>query len=217
MFCGNTGNILSTQDGGITWVFVFEPPGGGTPKALNDITFFDTESIWAVGANDFIYPGFDWDGTILFSNDSGENWSGQGVFSNPLNAVDFISSTSGWAVGDSGTILYTINGGVSFIDDETTQPTEFILSQNFPNPFNPSTVISFQLPVVSNVTLKVYDILGNEIATLVDDFKPAGRYEVEFNAAALPSGVYFYQLKAVDPSTGSGQAFMQTRKMILLK
>ncbi len=96
-------------------------------------------------------------------------------------------------------------------------PTEFSLSQNFPNPFNPSTKISWQSPIGSWQTLKMYDILGNEIATLVDEYKPAGRYEIEFNAANLPSGVYFYQLKAGDPSTGSGQSFISTKKMILLK
>ncbi len=99
------------------------------------------------------------------------------------------------------------------VEDETTLPTEFALEQNYPNPFNPSTKISWQLPVGSQQTLKIYDILGNEIATIVDEFKPAGRYEVEFNAASaaggLPSGVYFYQLRAGE--------FVQTKKMLLLK
>jgi len=95
------------------------------------------------------------------------------------------------------------------VEEEITQPTEYILSQNFPNPFNPSTKISWQSPVGSWQTIKVFDVLGNEIAKLVDEYKPAGRYEVEFNASALPSGVYFYQLKAGE--------FIQTKKMILIK
>jgi len=86
---------------------------------------------------------------------------------------------------------------------------EFSFEQNYPNPFNPSTKISWQSPVGSHQTLKIFDILGNEIATLVNEYKPAGKYEVEFNAANLPSGVYFYQLKA-----GS---FVETKKMVLLK
>lgn len=92
-----------------------------------------------------------------------------------------------------------------------SSPKIFQLSQNYPNPFNPNTLISYQLPVGSNVTLKVYDILGNEIATLVDEYKPAGSYNVEFtiNNLQLSSGIYFYQLKAGE--------FAQTRKMILLK
>ena len=70
----------------------------------------------------------------------------------------------------------------------------FTLEQNYPNPFNPSTVISYQLPVSSDVTLKVYDVLGNEVATLVNEEKSAGSYEVEFSADGLTSGIYFYKL-----------------------
>ncbi|MBK9098681.1 MAG: T9SS type A sorting domain-containing protein [bacterium] len=99
--------------------------------------------------------------------------------------------------------------GIVGVEDEETLPTEYALEQNYPNPFNPSTVISYQLPINGDVTLKVYDILGNEIATLVNEYKPAERYEVEFTAAALPSGVYFYQLKAGN--------FIETKKMLLLK
>ena len=88
-------------------------------------------------------------------------------------------------------------------------PTAFNLSQNYPNPFNPTTKISWQSPVGSWQTLKVFDVLGNEIATLVDEYKPAGSYEVEWNASHYPSGVYFCQLKAGN--------FIVTKKMILLK
>lgn len=101
------------------------------------------------------------------------------------------------------------------IQDKTVQPNEFILHQNYPNPFNPSTVISYQLSVSSKVSLKVYDILGNEVVTLVDEVKPAGKYQVNFktqhttNSKQLTSGVYFYQLRAGD--------FIQTKKMIILK
>jgi hypothetical protein len=90
-------------------------------------------------------------------------------------------------------------------------PNQYLLLQNYPNPFNPSTVITYKLPVSGNVTIKAYDILGNEIATLVDEYKPAGSYNVEFtiNNLQLSSGVYFYQLEAGE--------FIQTRKMILIK
>ena len=86
---------------------------------------------------------------------------------------------------------------------------DFSLSQNFPNPFNPTTKLRYSIPHISNVEIKVYDILGNEIETLVNEEKPAGTYELTWNAANLPSGVYCYQLKAGD--------FIQTIKMILLK
>ncbi|MBK9096855.1 MAG: T9SS type A sorting domain-containing protein [bacterium] len=96
-------------------------------------------------------------------------------------------------------------------------PAKFELTQNYPNPFNPNTVIGYQLSVISNVTLKVSDILGNEIATLVDEIKPAGTYEATFDASGLPSGVYLYRLQARNSSTSSGQSFVETRKMLLMK
>ncbi|MBU1679638.1 MAG: T9SS type A sorting domain-containing protein, partial [Bacteroidetes bacterium] len=74
-------------------------------------------------------------------------------------------------------------------------PVTFVLYQNYPNPFNPTTVIGYQLPVTGNVTLKIYDVLGREITTLVNETKEAGSYEVKFDAKQLSSGVYFYQLK----------------------
>jgi len=83
------------------------------------------------------------------------------------------------------------------------------LTQNYPNPFNPSTKIKYQIPELSFVTIKVYDVLGKEVTTLINEEKPAGSYEVEFDASRLPSGVYFYRLQA-----GS---FIETKKMILLR
>ncbi|BDQ03916.1 T9SS type A sorting domain-containing protein [Ignavibacterium sp.] len=90
-----------------------------------------------------------------------------------------------------------------------TIPKEFALSQNYPNPFNPTTVISWQSPVASHQTLKVYDILGNEVVTLVDEYREAGRYKVEFDASSLASGVYIYKLTA-----GS---FTSSKKMMVVK
>lgn len=88
-------------------------------------------------------------------------------------------------------------------------PTEFVLEQNFPNPFNPSTKISWQSPLSGYQTLKVYDVLGKEVATLVDENKSAGSYEVEFDASNLSSGLYLCKLQAGD--------FVSTKKMILIK
>jgi hypothetical protein len=95
------------------------------------------------------------------------------------------------------------------VDEELPQPLVFQLKQNYPNPFNPSTKIRYSVPQSSNVVIKVFDVLGNEIETLVNGEKPAGTYEVIWYAENLPSGVYFYQLKA-----GS---FIETKKMLLLK
>ena len=89
------------------------------------------------------------------------------------------------------------------------RPTVYELAQNFPNPFNPSTTIRYQLPNDGIVTLKIYDILGSEVATLVNEEKAAGRYEVNFNASSLASGVYIYKIQA--------GGFINSKKMILLK
>lgn len=98
---------------------------------------------------------------------------------------------------------------ITDVDDNRPILNEFKLNQNYPNPFNPSTKISWQSPVAGHQTLKVYDVLGNEVETLVNEFRNAGSYEVDFDGSKLSSGVYFYQLKAGD--------FIQTKKMILIK
>ena len=88
-------------------------------------------------------------------------------------------------------------------------PNEFVLAQNYPNPFNPSTSITYQIAVNNLVNLKIYNVLGNEIATLVNEVQPAGKYEITFNASSLSSGTYFYKLQAGN--------IIETKKMILLK
>lgn len=95
-------------------------------------------------------------------------------------------------------------------------PEIFELAQNYPNPFNPSTKISWQSPLSSWQTLKVYNVLGTEVATLVNEEKEAGHHSIDFNASELPSGVYFYRIQS-SPSTSSGQVFIDTKKMLLLK
>jgi len=99
---------------------------------------------------------------------------------------------------------------ITAVEDElTTIPTVFKLEQNYPNPFNPTTKIKFAVPEKSNVVIKIYDILGSEAATLVNQEMDAGSYENDFNAAGLSSGVYLFRMEAGN--------FVETRKMILLK
>jgi hypothetical protein len=114
-------------------------------------------------------------------------------------------------------VLKISNLPVGVEDENNFTPSGFTLEQNYPNPFNPSTTIRYSIPTViasetkqsQFVSLKVYDVLGNEVATLVDEEKPAGSYEVKFDAAGLSSGIYFYKLRA-----GS---LVETKKMILLR
>ena len=109
-----------------------------------------------------------------------------------------------------GCVLDSIQYGTLLsVSDEPNISSNYILLPNYPNPFNPSTKISYSIPSTSKVTLKIYDILGKEVAILVNEEKSLGEYEVEFNAADLPSGIYFYQLKA--------GKFIQTKKMVLLR
>ena len=93
--------------------------------------------------------------------------------------------------------------------DTVGELSSFYLQQNYPNPFNPSTQIKFTIPAESHVTLKVYNLLGNEVATLVDEQKPQGNYDVKFNASSLSSGIYIYRLQT--------DYFTITKKMTLIK
>ena len=136
------------------------------------------------------------------------------------------------AVSDEIQIFYENNFGypIVSVEDKPTIASSFKLEQNYPNPFNPSTKIKFTIPSViasgakqsQMVTLKIYDVLGNEVAILVNEELSAGEYEAEFNSHSdagqnLPSGVYFYQLRTKVPETSSGQSIVQTKKMVLMK
>jgi hypothetical protein len=92
---------------------------------------------------------------------------------------------------------------------EAILPAENRLSQNYPNPFNPKTTISYSLSKANNVTLKIYDVLGREVASLVNEFKSEGWYTVQFDASALASGIYFYRLHAGN--------FVETKKLVVAK
>ena len=116
-------------------------------------------------------------------------------------------------IGTSNGVAVFNEGGVVSVDESKTirdaTPYNYLLYQNYPNPFNPSTKIKFSIPDQSYVAIKVFDVLGGEVATLINEEKPVGSYEVEFNASRLPSGIYFYRLQANE--------FAQVKKMILLK
>jgi probable HAF family extracellular repeat protein len=179
----------------------------------------------AVSGDGSIIVGDGGDGAFRLSNAGGLEYLDQ-VYSNLLNpgsvlidAVD-ISPNGLFIVGygtnsltglDDG-YLIAVNG-VSAVNELDNNPKNFSLFQNYPNPFNPTTTITYDLPRTANVELKVYDILGNEIATLVNEEKPSGTYEIQFNPESRikhpASGVYFYQLKAGN--------YLETKKMLMIK
>ena len=155
---------------------------------------------------------------FLFTSDRGENWD---ELETPDSAViydlQFTDVRTGYAVGEDGVILkIKLAYEPAGVEEKNNSLNTFVLYQNYPNPFNPSTRIQYAISSRQFVTLKVYDILGNEMATLVNEEKPTGRYDVEFNINGhsgkvwnLPSGVLFYQLKANNT--------IQTKKMIYFK
>jgi hypothetical protein len=129
-----------------------------------------------------------------------------------LYAITFAGADRGFAVGEGGTILGPSPGTVTSIQKESHNqvlPREIALSQNYPNPFNPSTAISYQLSAISQVRLGVYDLLGREVATLVDGRMEAGTHKVVWNASGFASGTYFYRLQC-------GESVL-VRKLVLLK
>ena len=203
--------IYKTTDGGSNWIEQNHPT---YPFLyLSSVFFIDESTGWTVSRNPPYVPFY----IILYTTNGGADWIEQ-VQDVMISLIDvfFVDENNGWAVGDSGKIVHTTNGGVTFVEEKEIDelPTDYHLIQNYPNPFNPSTKISWQSPLGSWQTLKVYDVLGNEVATLVDGYKPAGSYEVEFNSHSgegrnLTSGIYFYRLQAGE--------FIETRKMVLLK
>jgi len=197
------GEIWKTNDGGNNWVQQY---GGADSDFLWDIVFLGENLGFAAGAG----------GTIIKTTNSGTDWL---IEETPtiqsLIDIDFSipigGYVDGFAVGVDGIILN--RDGISSVKQDETFITNYNLSQNYPNPFNPTTTIKYQIPEMSFINIKVYDVLGSEIATLVNEDKPAGEYNVEFSAIGgggeLTSGIYFYQLRAGN--------YIETKKMVLMK
>jgi len=197
---GSNGTILETGNGGTNW----NAQASGTTEGLNSVFFINDSSGWAVGSN----------GIILYTGNGGTNWNAQnsGTTEN-LESVFFINDSTGWTVGSNGTILRTTTGGVVSIDEHLLAsqsiPKYFELHQNYPNPFNPTTTFEFALPHSGFVTLKIYNILGEEVMALVSESLTAGNYTYKWDAGSLPNGIYFYRIQARD--------FVDMKKMILIK
>ena len=161
-----------------------------------------------------------------------------------MPAFSFTDANTRTEVGDQGTILCTTTGSVTWVEEKKSVeiPQEYKLFQNYPNPFNPTTTIRYSLPSSAKVKLSLYDLLGREIETLVNEEQSAGWKEVEWNAANVASGistkgarqpsvglgyasvVYFYKLQALqkdgqrlDLSSGRACNFVETKKLMFLK
>lgn len=233
---GNTAIIGGYEDNasaGAVWVFVrngitWTQQGdklvgtGATGSASQgfSISLSDDGNTAVIGGiDDNAFAGATW---VFVRNDTVWSQSGNKLIgsdavgnANQGGAVAISSDGNTLIVGgiadnaNLGAAWIFIPGTNSVQQTSNETPSNFLLEQNYPNPFNPSTVIRYQLPISGDVTLKVYDLLGNEVATLVNEYLPTGSYEVEFNASDLSNGIYFYKLQS-----GS---FVETKKMILLK
>ena len=193
---------LRTTDGGNTWISSSVPTNFAT-CSFREICMINSRVGWLVGS----YNG----GPFLFkTTDGGINWANETPkeVSIGLESISMINETDGFVVGEG--FYKTSNGGVTDIDEKKVSLVDkFHLSQNYPNPFNPTTTIQYSIPKESFVTIKVYDDLGREIATLLNERKAIGNYSVDFNSSNLSSGIYFYRLI-------SG-TYSATKKMILMK
>jgi photosystem II stability/assembly factor-like uncharacterized protein len=194
---GNSGKIYKTSDGGNNWVALLS----NTTKNLKAIISTNLLKNWAVGEQ----------GTILNTTNGGSFWATQvSGTTNNLNSVYFaMTSTTGWISGDNGTILKTTNGGVGIMKISSEIPTSYKLYNNYPNPFNPSTNIKFQIKDSRFTTLKIYDILGKEIERLVNEKLSPGTYSIDWNATQYPSGIYFYRLQS--------ENFTDVKRMMFVK
>jgi photosystem II stability/assembly factor-like uncharacterized protein len=202
IYGSDAGRILKSTNGGVNWYLVTS----NTTLSIYSLTFPSSMTGYACG----------YTGVILKTNDKGETWNVQssGV-TDILTCISFTSVNTGYISTWYSKVLKTTNGGVTFINSISNNvPDKFLLEQNYPNPFNPTTIIRFQIKDSRFVTLKVFDITGKEITTLVNEKLSPGTYEVpfsinQFTNTQTSSGVYFYKL-----TSGS---FTDTKKMLLVK
>ena len=171
------------------------------PGMFSGVAAPSSDIIYVCGSSGMIYKTFN----------GGDSWKPFiGLTTRSLNAISFSDVNHGFAVGDSGTILHTSNGGgVVVAVAEAAGPNEFVLAQNYPNPFNAATVISYRLAMKSFVTLTLFDVLGREVKRLVNEEQLAGNHTVPWDAKDFSSGVYFYRLDA--------GRFSETKKLLLMK
>ncbi|KXK41036.1 MAG: Aminopeptidase N [Chlorobi bacterium OLB5] len=203
-FGDNYGKIFKTTNYGENWTLIYS---GSVIYGIGDIFFINPLKGWAVGTYN----------RIIYTSNGGNNWMVEnlGPYDEYLSSVFFINDSIGWASGYRY-ILKTTNGGipVGILQINGTLPVEYSLSQNYPNPFNPQTKIKFDIPAnvkgqTTNVKLVIYDLLGREVTTLVNEELKPGTYEADWDGSNFSSGVYFYKIIT--------EGFVETKKMILMK
>ncbi|MCW8804258.1 MAG: T9SS type A sorting domain-containing protein [Ignavibacteriaceae bacterium] len=199
-------HVFRSTDKGTTWSDISSNLPDAPVNAFA-VDPFDPERLY-LGNDVGMYVSFN----------SGQSWwvLGEGLPVLPIGDIKIHPTTRELVAGTYGRSMYKIDLNLVPTNIESSEPilSKFQLEQNYPNPFNPTTKIKYTIPSnvkreMINVTLKVYDVLGTDIATLVNEEKTAGSYEVDFYAAGLSSGVYFYKLVT--------ENFSETKKMLLLR
>jgi photosystem II stability/assembly factor-like uncharacterized protein len=193
---GHNGFLIKTTDAGDTW----QTQNSTTNELITCFSFTDENNGW--------YSGFN--GALFQTSDGGNSWFQQEVLiQDHLRSVYFPDEGDGWAVGSNGIILHYHDSATNFDNDGVQAPENFELSQNYPNPFNPSTTIQYSIPESGNVSLRIFNVLGEKVAELVNEYQQPGIYKVTFNGESLSSGIYLYGLKVNN--------FTSVKKMIVLK
>lgn len=196
------GDIYLTNDGGSNWNTIYT-----SDNALERIYFPDNNTGYAAG----------WGGTIFRTRDGGNSWISISYnTSNDFYSVFFNNPDNGFIVGQNGIILKTTTGGLVSIEEDLRQvhPNDSYLFPNYPNPFNPVTTINYQVIRSDNVELEIYNLAGQKVKTLVNEWKITGIYQTQWNGIdsnqrKVSSGVYLYRLRV-----GS---YILTRKMLLVR
>ncbi len=202
--CNYDGTIAKTTNSGETWDTSFM----GYSLGLKKIQFFNTARGVCLA-----------DRGYYETSDGGNNWIMKvrptitGIQTGQLWDMFFLDEETGWITDLNGSIFSTKNRISSIKEGQVSSGTinQFQLYQNYPNPFNPSTYITYKLSKISFVTIKIYNVLGKEVLTLINEEKEPGTYKINFNAGNynLSSGIYFYRLVTTE--------YTETKKMVLLK
>jgi hypothetical protein len=192
--------VKRTTDGGVTWINTASVPAGVTPFLIAYVPGTSGSYVITSFTLSTQIPG------SAYTLNNGATWTTVDNFLHGRAA--FVSPAVGWSWGGAN-VIYKWSGIPLPVEHTNEVVQSFHLEQNYPNPFNPSTIIKYQIPRDGLVTLMIYDVLGKEVKTLVNEYRGIGRYEVKFDASGLASGLYIYQLKAND--------FISSKKMLLLK
>jgi photosystem II stability/assembly factor-like uncharacterized protein len=193
---GSNSFFMYSSNGGTNWT----SRSTGIQVGLNGLHFVNQVQGWVVGGA----------GTLYSTTNAGLNWiAEQSQTGQDLNSIHSFDGLNAWAVGNIGVIITNYTPPTNVDNENNIVPNSLVLEQNYPNPFNPSTIIKFSVPERSNTIIKVYNTVGSEVATLLNEVKQPGTYEVNFNATGLSSGAYYYSVQTDN--------FREVKKMILLK